>query len=246
MTRNRTNNPYNPHVNKHPRTSSNYPYASQNITVTRNLNPTTAEQTTTSTQTNENTIDNSVNKKLKNLKIISWNANGLTNKRGELRTLIEDENPDIVAICEAKMDSVSVNLLHEFNEIGFYPYHKLRNKDGGGVVLLVKKTIKNCKEIVLSKDEEAIYGLNELEMIGVQIKLENKHYNIVCNYVPPEKKVSKKLFDYLEKNGNYILVGDFNAKLASYNNKTNASGNKLQEILDEANCHVINERYQPT
>ena len=70
--------------------------------------------------------------------------------------------------------------------------------------------------------------------------------NVICNYVPPEKKVSKKLFDYLEKNGNYILVGYFNAKLATYNIKTNSSGNKLQEILDAASCHVINERYQPT
>jgi hypothetical protein len=246
MTRNRTNNPLNPHVNKHPQTSSNYPYRNQNITVTRNSNPITNETPESSTQTNEASIDNNLNKKLKNLKIISWNANGLTNKRSELRTLIEDEKPDIVAICEAKMDSVTVNLLYEFNDIGFFPYHKLRNKDGGGVVLLVKKTIKNCKKLELTEDEEAIYGLNELEMIGIRIKLENKHYNVVCNYVPPEKKVSKKLFDYLEKNGNYILVGDFNAKLAAYNIKTNASGNKLQEILDETSCHVINERYQPT
>ena len=38
MTRNRTKNPTNPHVNNQPKQISNYPYRTQNITITKTTN----------------------------------------------------------------------------------------------------------------------------------------------------------------------------------------------------------------
>ena len=146
MTRNRTRSPTNPHISRQPKNSSNYPYRTQNISVTRNNSNDTTDPTTQATQTGQ--------PKTKNLKIITWNANGLENKRSELRNLIADENPDIVAICEAKMDDLTINLLYEFREIGYFPYHKLRDSDGGGVVLLVKEVTRKAEEIKLTIDEQ--------------------------------------------------------------------------------------------
>jgi hypothetical protein len=238
MTRNRTRSPTNPHISRQPKNSSNYPYRTQNISVTRNNSNDTTDPTTQATQTGQ--------PKTKNLKIITWNANGLENKRSELKNLIADENPDIVAICEAKMDDLTINLLYEFREIGYFPYHKLRDSDGGGVVLLVKEVTRKAEEIKLTIDEQKTYQLDNEEIVGVRLKLEGKFYHIFCWYLPPEKPLNRKDFEFMQKCGNYILVGDLNSKLSTLNKTTNANGRKLQDIIDTNNCYVLNQVNQPT
>jgi hypothetical protein len=241
MTRKRTRNTKNPHVNNQQKLKNNYPYKSQNITVT-SASSTQPQSTTSDTPLKE------TKKKTKNLKIITWNANGLANKRIELKNLIDDEKPDVIAICEAKMDDITVNLMYEFKADGFFPYYKLRDNEGGGVIILVKESITKVppEKIVLTKDEEEKYKLSNEELVGVRLRIEGKNYHIFCLYVPPEKVLNKNIFEFLAKCGNFVLLGDLNSKLAMYNKKTNANGNRLQNIIDSSNFYVLNEINQPT
>ena len=72
----------------------------------------------------------------KTIKVLSWNANGLYKKVHELRALIDDEKPDIVAVCEIKMNEITANLL--FKVCGYYPYYRLRNENDGGTALFIQ------------------------------------------------------------------------------------------------------------
>ena len=85
------------------------------------------------------------------------------------------------------MDDLTIILLYEFREIGYFPYHKLRDSDGGGVVLLVKEVTRKAEEIKMSIDEQKTYQLDNEEIVGVRLKLEGKFYHIFCWYLPPEK-----------------------------------------------------------
>ena len=114
-----TNNSNNINVNSTQNSNSNYPYKCQNITVSVN------KQTSSSNKKNE-----------RDLKILVWNANGLQYKIRELKLLLSDQCPDVVAICEIKMSETSANLLYDIN--GYFPFHKIRDENGGGVALLIR------------------------------------------------------------------------------------------------------------
>jgi exonuclease III len=128
-----------------------------------------------------------------------WNANGLINKRSEFINLLVDQKPDIVAISEAKMSDGQAGILYEFKQKGYFPYYKLRNEDGGGVILFFKNTIKNSKQIIFSEDEKKKFGLDNEEIVGVETKIEGRYYSIFCLYNPPEKQINENVFKYLEK-----------------------------------------------
>jgi exonuclease III len=175
-----------------------------------------------------------------------WNANGLMNKRSEFITLLDDQKPDIVAISEAKMSESQAGILFEFKEKGYFPYYKMRNEDGGGVILLVKDNIKNNKQTIFTDDEKKKFGLDKEEIVGIETKIEGKYYYIYCLYNPPEKPINPNVFKYLETKKDYILLGDLNCRLEQIDGKTNANGRKLSEILETSRCLLLNEKNKPT
>ena len=133
-------------VNSSQISNTNYPYRCQNINVTINQ------------QSAKSKPAKNIESKLK---ILVWNANGLHGKIEELKLLISDQSPDVVAICEIKMNETSVNFLFDIRV--FFPYYKIRNDKGGGVALLIRESLVS-ESIVLPS-----YLKNE-EIVGVTIK----------------------------------------------------------------------------
>jgi hypothetical protein len=67
---------------------------------------------------------------------------------------------------------------------------------------------------------------------------------IISYYNPPDKILSKELFTVIQDlKINYILLGDLNSKLTSFGcNKDNRNGLFLEEILNNHNCVIVNDK----
>lgn len=111
------------------------------------------------------------------MKIIGWNVNGLRAimSKGELMSLIERENPDIVALQETKMQEEQ--MIFSFD--GYLSYMNSAEKKGySGTMVLVKK-----KPLSVSYDIEGDNHPKE----GRVITLEYEDFYFVCAYVPNSK-----------------------------------------------------------
>ena len=154
-------------------------------------------------------IKENISSKVKLIKkIMLWNCNKIENKIEELFFAMDKDEIDIICLNETKIEkNFEANILNHPN----YNYVvKSRNKQSGGVSIIMKKHIK-YKEI------EEINKLEE-EIICIKIKIKNTEVFIITYYNPPNKKnIDKKIFEFIEENyNNYIICGDFNITVFSH------------------------------
>ena len=111
------------------------------------------------------------------MKIISWNVNGLRAlmSKGNLIPFINDEDPDIMAFQETKMQEEQFN----FNFDGYHRYMNSAEKKGYSGTMVLTKT----KPISVSYD---IKGKDHPKE-GRVITLEFEDFYFVCAYVPNSK-----------------------------------------------------------
>ena len=147
------------------------------------------------------------------MKIISWNVNGLraVMSKGNLIPFMNDENPDIMAFQETKMQEDQLN----FNFDGYFRYMNSAERKGysGTMVLSKEKPLK--VEYDFKGDDHPLEGR--------VITLEYEDFYFVCAYVPNSKDGLKRL-DYrmhweedllkhlkkLDKKKPVIYTGDLN------------------------------------
>ena len=121
----------------------------------------------------------------------------------------------------------------------YLPFFKCRNSTGGGVGLLVKEDVE-CEEIFLP------HRFRE-EIIGVMLKIKSKTVAVFSYYNPPKELLNRELFSHIEQLfQDYLIMGDLNAIMTGPNCKTNQNGRKLEEILMNHSCMVLNENKKPT
>uniref|UniRef100_A0A2M4CXW8 Putative reverse transcriptase n=1 Tax=Anopheles darlingi TaxID=43151 RepID=A0A2M4CXW8_ANODA len=154
------------------------------------------------------------------LKIASWNANSITNKKTELILFLEKHNIDILAASETFLKS-NMNF-----SIPNYVTHRLDRSVGqkGGVALFIKANIKHT----LMKN----FKLKVIEAIGITVPTDKGPVSIVSAYHPAANKdMSAFSVDMgrLTRLGNsYFVCGDFNARHRLWNcASNNAAGNVL-------------------
>ena len=182
------------------------------------------------------------------LKVLSLNARGLTNKYPLLQNLLEEEQPDIIAITETFLDkSIDEN---EFTPQGFKAFRKDRvtahYRDGtyvdqnrGGVLLLIKED--------LNPDEHPASSV-KAELLWVSIEIDSKNQWLIGVCYRPEvdedfmlEKINSSINAI--DNQNVLLLGDFNFRNINWENETftrpieqsfidTINDNQLQQIID--------------
>lgn len=149
-----------------------------------------------------------------NMKIISWNVNGVRacHKKGQFLSMVEAEDPDIVCLQELKAQEV--DLPEELLNIpGYHSYFNTATKRGYAGVAVYSKE----KPISVGKTN----GLDRFDGEGRILKLKFKDFTLLALYIPHggrqkenlEYKILcyKKLFEYIKKSKEkIILAGDFN------------------------------------
>ncbi|CAF1064073.1 unnamed protein product, partial [Brachionus calyciflorus] len=165
------------------------------------------------------------------LTIVHWNSNSLRNKIISFEHFLSQYSPDIVSINETKCNEVTAN-----NELIFHNYitlHKGRSNSkngGGGVCLLIKKSIK-----FIQVNE---FDYLNLELVAIKIRYETKDLLIISYYNPPQFELNYELFTKLNQT-NFVLCGDLNSKNISFGCNSNNKNGQILVALNQLN-NVIN------
>jgi hypothetical protein len=148
-----------------------------------------------------------------NLKLLHLNINSLFSKCFELNQILELENFDLIFLNETKLDeNIPISFFSPTN-YNVLRRDRDRKKKGGGVMVLVKKSLK----LVSSNDVPGI------EAIHLKINLNSVDVDFICCYNPNFN--NRKVFiDFLELyllsldlNKPIFIVGDLNINLNSDN-----------------------------
>ena len=155
------------------------------------------------------------------LKIFSINVNSLVShsKRHELIKFLESHNPDIVLLCETK--------LNKRHKVQFSDYEIIRtdrpnSQKGGGTAILIKRDLNISWSQIYSpsslRNEILEYTIiqlnlnNSKKLFIVSVYANNEYRNIFTNEL-------NQLFSSLKLNNldNYFIVaGDLNARQISW------------------------------
>ena len=148
----------------------------------------------------------------KTLKICLWNADGLRNKLGELIHFISIHAVDVMVICETKL-----NHNHRLQIRNYDTHRRDRNGYGGGVAILIRRTIQHIEldHIPSNVENISIRLLNGLIIRG--------------GYAPPHINLNfDTLDDFFPPNQQILLLADMNARHTAWRNRTNnRNGNLL-------------------
>lgn len=136
---------------------------------------------------------------------MTWNANSIKFKLNELKFVLCHYNIDVIGISETKLDCKQTLIIP-----GYFVYRQDRNSQGGGVAVIVRKTIQH--------NFLPIMNLEFFEAVGIKLKVGQAFINVIQAYIPPKNKIVKSdLNKIFHNNNNVILMGDFNAKHRAWN-----------------------------
>jgi endonuclease/exonuclease/phosphatase family metal-dependent hydrolase len=175
------------------------------------------------------------------LRIATWNANGILNKKNELEIFLHSQNIDICLISETHMTNQTHIKIHGYNV-----YHAIHpdNRARGGSAVIIKMSIKQYEDLHLQREDV------QLTVIGIICS--TRHLKIGAIYLPPRhnhKKDTYKLI--LEHMGDQFIVGgDFNAKHVDWGSRlTTTKGTELRKAITEISGKVVSTgkpTYWPT
>ena len=158
------------------------------------------------------------------LKILQWNAAYLyKDKLNEFRKDLSNLNPSIVLLSET-------NWKDEY-KVKFAAYNVFclnrQAQRGGGVAILVKKTI--------SASTLSLPDSPNLEVIGVSLKLNRQSLDVVSVYCPHGDCIPEEIQRLFDATGdNAFVAGDFNAysQIWTSNMHTNQAGDSIESYLE--------------
>lgn len=157
------------------------------------------------------------------LRICLWNANGISKRKNELKTFLDDNNIDIMLLSETHLTNKN-----NFYLTG-YIFHATNHPDGkahGGTGILIKQRIKHHS---LQR-----VATNSLQSTSIRIQTVGGHLNLAAIYCPPRFCISDMEFmQFFDTLGDcFIAGGDYNAKHPHWGSRlTNPKGRQLYNAL---------------
>ena len=160
------------------------------------------------------------------LKIITWNARGINNKKMEFFQFLETNYIDICLLTETWLKSDN-SFCHELYSI--YRCDR-ESRVGGGVAIVINKKIKHA--LIPNVD------CNLVENVGVKVFSNVGSVNIYSCYFPggqagangSRKTIFASDLHKLTRSEKYIIGGDFNSRHSSWGClRSNCWGNILYD-----------------
>ncbi len=151
----------------------------------------------------------------------------MIHKRDELFAYIATEEPDVIAITEAWVNSS--HLMSELSVAGYESFYKNRKyKRGGGVICYVKGTLSALKT---DKQDAENY-----DSVYVEISTKSNKIVIPTIYRPPKAQAADDTALYEEiksviQNRHAVIIGDFNCPSTDWTSmNADREGNRLIEM----------------
>lgn len=160
------------------------------------------------------------------MKIITWNVNGLraVERKGEIKILLEKENPDFLFLQEikGKIEQFSQFLTENESYTQFYQSAEKSGYSGTGI-WAKRDFLKNCENIVFDNKVPENPVADEGRISHISFIFKKQKYHLLSIYFPNGGKSEKawqeklvffdRVLDFmneLRKNGEVIVGGDMN------------------------------------
>lgn len=166
------------------------------------------------------------------------NVDGISNKVGEFSSFVNKEDPFLICLVETKLNSETNNL--EVFDTGRYEVYRkdrgVQNAPGGGVAILIKKTLLSTNENVKFLNDHRYE-----EATWCEICLQGKKILVGAIYRAPSspRDVNNLLCDLVRLSDNYdresqvLICGDFNFGEVCW--ETNSVTVDGQHVVDARN-----------
>ena len=175
------------------------------------------------------------------LRLMQWNANGISGKITELMTFLHSNNVNIAAIQETKLTNKS----KPRKTPGWAAVRLQRHKNkGGGLLMLIKETIPfvdNTAALLQSADPN-------LEQQGISIAMPNRQKLQTHNiHIPPRNSCiaghNASIAHLLSNNEISLIVEDINAHHSRWDTNTfeDERGEKLPDEIDASDYTILSE-----
>lgn len=168
---------------------------------------------------------------MNNLKIIHWNANGITHKINELKALIAKLKINIILLSETRISQKTKLKIPNFFTYRTDNPPKRGSPPSGGTAILVHRNIIHQQELIKTS----------LQSTSIKIKLGDIELLVSAIYKPPSLKLSPNDLNLLTNHSQwFIAAGDYNAKNALWHSRTgNAAGNILFHHVSQNDYNII-------
>ena len=180
----------------------------------------------------------------KELRIVSWNCNGISSKSHELELLINNHSPDIFCLCETKLEpSIADNEIVKNYTI--YRRDRTTGPGRGGGVLI---GLSNKCPFIVSRINNCCSG----EIVALDLSVCGFSFTLACYYRRPTVKQVDDIIDwYFDQTcPNIIIVGDFNLPEIDWTNnslKSNRDSHMHNAFLDFIMCNnLVQKVNKPT
>ena len=177
-----------------------------------------------------------------NFVTLSWNCNSLRGKIDELRSIVVDINPEVIGLCETKLNSAVPNKLIQIDGYRCLRHDRPASTAGGGCMIYVKDNIICRRRHSLE--------LDDIEAIVADIKIGMKYVGFILTYRPPKTplqmyfdELSELTESLLKNRSEIIIMGDMNCDLLRATSAISPS-NYLETFMD--NFALENQVLTPT
>ena len=158
--------------------------------------------------------------------ILNWNIRGFNSNFEELKLLLSESDPAVVALQECKLEKSQLSFR------GYTPLYMRDDASGSDAALLIRENILFTK-IDLNSNVPAVAATVTLE----------KTFTIVSIYLNPNSPVNKEslqaLFDQLPRP--FLVVGDFNAHSPTWGDpRLDTRGKMVEDLLQNNNLILLN------
>lgn len=164
------------------------------------------------------------------IKVLQWNIRSFVSNFNDLKILIKELNPDIIALSET--------FLRSYIDVSLSGYSLLRQDraDGyGGIAFAIRNYIP-----YVEIDLQAMVLPVGLQISGVQCA----GYKIFNLYVPPDVRLSPSVLDHVFSlaDRSSLFIGDFNAQNSLWGSgRGNRNGNVLQSFIRDSDFGLLND-----
>jgi exonuclease III len=165
------------------------------------------------------------------LKILQWNAGGLSqNKKTELYPNLVKHDVDVFAIMEANFTAEKL-IYFQLNGYTLHSPRKYRQIARG---VLIRVSVSLCAQFKIVK---AIGNSEDKsKIVKANIWKKGKKFTIYANYSPLNNKPD---FTSLNITSKTIMIGDFNAHSRKWGYRyTNTAGKEMEDLLNTSTLEL--------
>ena len=176
------------------------------------------------------------------LRIMTWNANGLSQRAHELDLFLKTNSIDVALISETHFSQRSFIKITGYT--AYWTTHPSERARGGTAIFIKQNIVHFMQE-----------EIREAYMQGtiVAVKFRSSVVNICAAYYPPKYKITRYQFtEVFKKLGpRFIIGGDFNVKHTAWGSRliTPGKGVELLSAINTSQCEYHSSQkptYWPT